>query len=100
MAPMRKASICLFLIAVLALGAALLAQNWRQVAVLALDASQDQTFLTVDSPDHIVVDKAILIESRDGKTKDTYEVKHVYADTVILKSGLKKEFLAGSRLYQ
>jgi hypothetical protein len=97
---MKKGSISLFLIVLLMVGAAGLAQNWRQVAVLALDASRDQTFLTVDSPDHIVVDKAVMIESRDGKIKETYEVKHVYADTVILKDGLKTEFLAGSRLYQ
>jgi hypothetical protein len=77
-----------------------LAEKWKQVAVLTSDAYQDETSVVVDNGAQIVVDKDVLIESRDGKTKETYEVKSVYGGVVMLKSHLKSPFDAGSRVYQ
>ncbi len=86
----------LFLLA----GGVALAEKWKQVAVLTSDACRDETSVVVDTGAQIVVDKDVLIESRDGKIKETYQVKSVYGGVLLLKSSLKSPFDAGSRVYQ
>ena len=76
------------------------AQKWKQVAVLVSDVERDETSLVVDSGAQVVVDKDVMIESRDGKIKENYQVKSVYENVVLLRSALKQPFDAGSRLYQ
>jgi hypothetical protein len=44
--------------------------------------------------------KLIVIETRDGQTLDTYEVRHVYQDHVILMEPLKNDIIAGAKIYQ
>ncbi len=72
----------------------------QQVAVLTADVSRDETALVVDTSTGVVVDKDLIIESRDGKAKETVVVKHVYGNNLVLKAKLKKSFVSGSRLYQ
>jgi len=98
--PMRKGWICLLFVSFLLSSAALVAQKWQQVGVMERDAFVEETAIQVDDPGSVVVDRAILLESRDGKVKDTYEVLHVYGHAVLLKSRLRHNFTEGSRLYQ
>ncbi len=72
----------------------------QQVAVLTSDASGDETLLIVDTTTGVVVDKDLLIESRDGKVRETVVVKHVYGNSLVLKEKLKNAYVSGSRLYQ
>ena len=81
-------------------GGIVMAQKWKQVAVLVSDVEPTETALVVDSGAQIVVDKDVMIESRDGKIRENYQVKSVYENVVLLRSSLKKSFDAGSRLYQ
>jgi hypothetical protein len=97
---MRKGWICLLFVGFLLSSAVLVAQKWQQVGVLQNDAFVSETVLSVDDPGAITVDRALLIERRDGKLKDTYEVQHVYGHWVILKAPLRHEFVEGSRLFQ
>lgn len=90
----------MLLVGVLVSGAAVVAQKWEQIAVLQADASRDETAIWVDNGDGFVLDGVIMIERRDGKLKDTYEVLHVYKKTVILKQPLRHDFPEGSRIYQ
>ncbi len=97
---MRKGWICLLFLGFLLSSAALVAQKWQQVTVIVSDADASETVLLVDDGASVVVDRALLIESRDGKVKDTYEVLHVYGEIVLLKERLRHNFVSGSRLYQ
>ena len=102
---MKRACLSFLSLVILVTGVALYAQQadapkLQQVAVLASDASRDETSVTVDTPTGIAVDKDMVIESRDAKVKETVAVKHVYGNNVILKEKLKNRFLAGSKLYQ
>jgi hypothetical protein len=72
----------------------------QHVAVLTSDASATETQLIVDTSTGIVVDKDLIIESRDGKVKETVVVEHVYGSSLVLKARLKNSFLSGSKLYQ
>lgn len=97
---MRKGWICLLFLSVLLSSAVVVAQKWQQVGMLEADAEQQESVVSVDDASAIVVDRAILIESRDGKIKDTYEVLHVYGHAVLLTERLRHDFTSGSRLYQ
>ncbi len=97
---MKKGWICLLFVGFLLSSAALVAQKWQQVAIIESDADMHETVIAVDNGTSIVVDRALLVESRDGKVKDTYEVLHVYGHAVLLKETLRHNFPAGSRLYQ
>ncbi|MBI4444398.1 MAG: hypothetical protein HY645_00700 [Acidobacteria bacterium] len=89
------------LVLLVALGMGLAwSQKWQQVAVLSTDVSADESDLTVRIQAPIAVDRLILLESRDGSLKETYEVKHVLGDHLLIKQKLKHSFLAGSRVYQ
>jgi hypothetical protein len=76
------------------------AQKWKLVTNLATDLSRDETILAVDSGKGIVVDRDILLETRDGKIKERCRVKHVYGTSVILYQGVRHDFPAGSPVYQ
>ncbi|MFB3905611.1 MAG: hypothetical protein ACE15E_19365 [Acidobacteriota bacterium] len=97
---MKKGWICLLFLGFLLSSAASVAQKWQQVGVIEVDAFVEETVIQVDDPGSVVVDRAILIERRDGKLKDTYEVLHVYGHAVLLKQRLRHDFVAGSRVYQ
>jgi len=97
---MKKAWICVILTLILLTAGVAYAQKWKQVAVLASDVEKTETALVVDSGTQIVVDKDVMIESRDGKIKENYKVKSVYENVVLLRDKLKQSFDAGSRLYQ
>lgn len=97
---MKKGWICLLFVAFLLSSAAVVGQKWQQVTVIASDADVGETMIIVDDGSSVVVDRALLIERRDGKVKDTYEVLHVYGRQVLLKEGLRQDFVSGSRLYQ
>ena len=58
------------------------------------------SILWVEESANIQVDRLLLIESRDGIARDTYEVKHNLDGHILLKSPLKHEFLAGSKVFQ
>ncbi len=81
-------------------GTTLWSQEWEQVAVLVSDVSRDETELTVEFIRPVTLDRQILIESRDGSIRETYGVKHVYENHLLLKDKLTREFLAGSKIYQ
>jgi hypothetical protein len=76
------------------------AQKWQLVTTLHTDASRDETLLTVDSGAGLVVDRDILLETGDGKVKETYRVKHAHSNSVLLYDRLRRDFPAGSRVYQ
>jgi len=97
---MRKGWICLLFVGFLLSSVAVVGQKWQQIGVLEADAEQEESAVQVDDPGSVVVDRAILIETRDGKVKDTYEVLHVYGHAVILKERLRHDFTSGSRVYQ
>jgi len=102
---MKRACLSLLSLVILLTGVAVYAQQAdtpksQQVAVLASDASRDETSLTVDTSTGIAVDKELVLESRDGKVKETVVVRNVYGHNLILKEKLKNEFLAGSKIYQ
>ncbi len=97
---MRKGWICLLFVSFLLSSAALVGQKWQQVGVIEIDAFVEESVIQVDDPGAVVVDKALMIERRDGKLKDTYEVLHVYGHAVLLKERLRHDFVSGSRLYQ
>ena len=97
---MKKGWICLLFVALLLSSAAVVGQKWQQVTVIASDADIGETLIMVEDGNSIVVDRALLIERRDGKLKDTYEVLHVYGREVILKESLRNDFVSGSRLFQ
>ena len=81
-------------------GVTLWSQEWEQVAVLVSDVSRDETELTVDFIRPVTLDRQVLIESRDESIRETYGVKHVYENHLLLKEKLRRAFLAGSRIYQ
>ncbi len=97
---MRKGWICLLFVGFLLSSAALVAQKWQQVGVLESNAEAEESVIAVDDPGSVVVDRTIMIESRDGKVKDTYEVWHVYGHAVLLKERLRHDFAEGSRIFQ
>lgn len=97
---MRKGWICALFLGFLFSSAVLVGQKWQQVGVIETDAYVEESAIAVADPGTIVVDRAIMIESRDGKLKDTYEVLHVYGHAVLLKQRLRHDFVSGSRLYQ
>lgn len=78
----------------------LLAQEWKYVGIVSSDASRGETSILVKTDVPIVEGRAILIESRDGTLRDTYEVRHVYGHTIILENPLRVPFVSGSRIYQ
>ena len=75
-------------------------QQWKLVAVLASDTSIDESDLIVDILEPVEEGRLIRIETRDGKTVETYEVRHVYEDHVILMDAVRSEFIAGAKIYQ
>ncbi|MGH9339775.1 MAG: hypothetical protein ACRD1R_09360 [Acidobacteriota bacterium] len=75
-------------------------QNWNEVATLVSDTSRDETILTVEYSATVTVGRPILIEARDTRLSEVYEVKHVYGNHILLKQRLASDFLAGSRVYQ
>mgnify|MGYP001167307375 CR=1 FL=1 len=97
---MKKGWICLLFAAFLLSSVAVVGQKWQQVGVLEADVFIDETVILVNDPGAIVLDRPMLIERRDGKLRDTYEVQHVYGHQVILKERLRHEFVEGSRLFQ
>jgi len=97
---MRKGWICLLFLGIVLSTAAVVGQKWQQVGVLEIDAYVEETAIQVDDPGSVVVDRTLMIESRDGKLRDTYEVLHVYGHAVLLKQRLRNDFTSGSRLYQ
>lgn len=97
---MKKLVICLVVLLTGLGGAFLWSQEWKQVAVLVSDVSTDESELIVDFIRPVALDRLILIESRDGSTKETYAIKHVYGRHLLLKQKLKHGYLAGSRIYQ
>ena len=97
---MKKGWIYLLFLGVLLSSAVLLGQKWQQVSVLESDAEQEESVIAVADANSVVVDRAILIESRDGKVKDTYEVLHVYGHAVLLKERLWYDFTSGARVFQ
>lgn len=97
---MKKLASCLFLLVAGLSGVFLSAQEWEPVAVLVSDVSADESELVVDFIRPVVVDRLVLLESRDGSTKETYSVKHVYGRHVLLKEKLKHAYLAGAKIYQ
>ncbi|MFZ0428082.1 MAG: hypothetical protein WAO20_08185 [Acidobacteriota bacterium] len=80
--------------------ASLFAQQWKLVGRIVSDVSKGETAIVFQSEAPVVAGKAILIESRDGTLRVTYQVRHVYDDTILLEEPLKEAFTAGSRLYQ
>jgi hypothetical protein len=76
------------------------AQQWKLVAVLASDTSAEESDLIVDILEKVEDGKLIRIESRNGKVIETYEVRHVYQDHIILMEPLRTEFIAGAKIYQ
>jgi len=102
MSGMRRGLICLLLVCfVLSLAPVrVTGQKWEQMAVIMADVSKDETAFIVDNAEGIIVDRTIMIERRDGKLKDTYEVLHVYGRWVLTKERIEHEFPAGSRIYQ
>ena len=95
---MKKLASCLFLLVAGLSGVFLSAQEWEPVAVLVSDVSADESELVVDFIRPVVVDRLVLLESRDGSTKETYSVKHVYGRHVLLKEKLKHAYLAGAKI--
>jgi len=96
----KKLVVSILVVVVLFLGTFLLAQEWKYVGIVAADASRDETGLTVEAVQPIQVGRLIMIESRDGKRRETYLVRHVYDHTVILESPLVSPYVSGSKLYQ
>ena len=85
---------------VLAVVGSVLAQQWQYVGVVTSDVSRDETSLLVDATQPIQAGKLILIESRDGLVRETYEVRHFYGHVVILEVPLKTAFVSGAKLFQ
>lgn len=78
----------------------LFAQEWKYVGVVTSDASRGESAIVVKTDVAIVAGRAILIESRDGLVRGTYEVRHVYGQTVVLEKSLRETYVSGSRVYQ
>jgi hypothetical protein len=78
----------------------MLGQQWKLVAVLATDVTKHETDLVVDVLEPVQPGKMIRIETRDGRIMETYEVRHFYEDHVILMEPLKKDYIAGAKIYQ
>lgn len=78
----------------------LLAQEWEYVARVASDASTDETSVLLEIFQPIQPGRLIMIESRDGTVRQTYEVRHVYDHHIILETRLTRDFVAGSKVYQ
>lgn len=96
---MKTKVIGLILVVVLG-GAQLWSQKWEHAAVLLSDVSRGETDLVVEFIRPVGVDRTILLESRDGSAKETYTVKHVYENHILLKEKLKSDFVAGSRVFR
>ena len=79
---------------------AMLGQQWKLVAVLVSDTTVEESDLVVDVLDQVEEGKLIRIESRDGIVIETYEVRHVYEDHILLMEPLQREYLAGAKIYQ
>ena len=80
--------------------ASLLAQEWKFVGVITADASRGESAILVKVDVPVTEGRALLIESRDGTLRDSYQVRHVYGHTVLLEKSLREPFLSGARLYQ
>jgi len=96
----KKKGMLLAVVLTVALALVGYADKWEYVATVVSDASKDESELLVDSGQSIVVDRPLLIELRDGTLRQTYGVRHVYGSHVLLKERLKRDFLAGSKVYQ
>ncbi|RPJ53159.1 MAG: hypothetical protein EHM23_31490 [Acidobacteria bacterium] len=97
---MNRGWIFLLFLGFLLSSAGLVAQKWQQVSLLEANAEEEESTIAIADANSIVVDRAILIESRDGKVKETYEVWHVYGHSVLLKERLRHDFAEGSKVYQ
>ena len=76
------------------------AQQWQYAGTITSDASAGETALTVEMERPVQVGRLILIESRDGLVRETYEVRHVYGHYIILESTLLMPYVSGSKIFQ
>ena len=98
---MRRGIVTAFVFGlVLVVAGSVLAQQWKYVGLVAADVSRDESSLIAETTQPIQVGKLIMIESRDGLVRETYQVRHVYGHTVILEEPLKTAFVSGSKLFQ
>ncbi len=81
-------------------GLRLAAQEPEVRGVLLTDASKDESAVWLQGTPQFRVDALVVIESRDGSYRGTYEVKHVLDGHLLLKSALREPYLAGSRVLQ
>ena len=77
-----------------------LGQQWKLVAVIASDVTIEESDLVVDILEPVQEGKLVRLETRDGKIVETYEVRHVYQDHIILMEPLRSEYIAGAKVYQ
>lgn len=76
-------------------------QGWVYVTTVSLDASEGETILHVTEEGVVQEGRSVLVRTRDGSRQDAYEVLHVLDGYhVILGERLKRDYLAGSAVYQ
>lgn len=78
----------------------LCAQEWELRATLRTDSCAQETVLWLDRHAELVLDRAVVIESRDGKIRAIYDVEDLVGDMLVLKEPLKEKYSAGSRIFQ
>lgn len=82
------------------LATTLTAQEWKYLGTVTSDASIGESAILVKTDAPVVAGRTILIESRDGMTRETYQVRHVYGHTVLLEEHLRQPFVSGSKVFQ
>lgn len=97
---MKKKSLLAIAVCLLMSGALLLAQEMKQVAVVTVDMSQGESMVSVKFLGPVDESRPVVIESRDGKVRETRSVDHVYEGYILLSKRLQHDFLAGSRVFQ
>ncbi len=98
---MKRVALCVVVLAVTVFGGLRLAAQQPQVrGVLLTDASRDETSVWLEGYPDIKLDALVVLESRDGSYRGSYAVKHVLGRHLLLKSALREEYLAGSRVLQ
>ena len=78
----------------------LAAQSWELKGVLRSDVSKNESVLWVELNKPLMLDRLLVIESRDGRLRGGYEVERVLEEHVLLKKSLRESYPRGSRIFQ